>query len=566
MSVSSKPTTTTRNGLLTADLIAEWFTHFDAAIADSSQWLTELDTAIGDADHGIIIGRGASAVGALVRTEGYAGVGELLASISSTFAQSAGGAGGILFATFFQGLASHLDAKPEVSLVEFANAFDAGVSDIRVRGEASVGDKTMVDAFVPAAQALQLSVVSGATLPDALANAATAAASGRDASFSLVARRGRASYLGDRSANHLDPGAATVAILLESLARAAASHPHHQYGKKTMQHSRQFINRPDDVIDEALEGLAATHPALLRLDPAANLISRAEPAKGKVGLISGGGSGHEPLHAGFVGRGMLDVAVAGAVFASPTAQQVLAGMKLADSGAGVLQIVKNYTGDVLNFQIAAELAADDGTNVETVLVDDDLASESDNDGPGRRGTAAVITVEKVCGALAEQGVALSAIAETGRDIVARSRTLALTLDGCTHPGSSDAAFSLEPDEVEFGVGIHGERGTSRVPYADADTLTEQLVEPLVAAIGVQPGDQVIAIVNGLGGTYPLELSIVARRMHRVLQERGIVVARSLVGSFVTSLDMHGVSITLTAANEAILSAWDAPVRTPALSW
>ncbi|WP_104168862.1 dihydroxyacetone kinase subunit DhaK [Arthrobacter sp. SX1312] len=329
---------------------------------------------------------------------------------------------------------------------------------------------------------------------------------------------------------------------------------------------RQFINQPDHVISEALEGLAATYPHLLALDASASLISRVHPAHEKVGLVSGGGSGHEPLHAGLVGTGMLDVAVAGAVFASPTAQQVHAGTTLADGGAGVLQIVKNYTGDVLNFQIAAELAADDGTMVESVLVDDDLASDSENDGPGRRGTAAVITVEKICGALAEQGADLPTIAAVGRNVVARSRTLALTLDGCTHPGEISPAFTLNANEVEFGVGIHGERGTGRIPFAAADALTEQLVTPLVESLGLKTGQPVIAIVNGLGGTYPLELSIIARRMHEVLRGRGITVARSLVGSYVTSLDMHGVSITLTAADDNLIAGWDAPVRTPTLTW
>ncbi|MEY2848083.1 MAG: dihydroxyacetone kinase subunit DhaK [Actinomycetota bacterium] len=331
-------------------------------------------------------------------------------------------------------------------------------------------------------------------------------------------------------------------------------------------HRRQFINRPDDVILEALEGLVATHANVLALHHDSALISRSTKPVGKVGLVSGGGSGHEPLHAAFVGTGMLDVAVCGAVFASPTAGQVQAGTALADSGAGVLHIVKNYTGDVLNFQIAAELTAEDGTAVETVLVDDDLASDASTEGPGRRGTAAVIAVEKVCGALAEEGADLSTVASRGRDVVSRSRSLALALDACTHPGDSEPAFELSADEVEFGIGIHGERGTSRIPFATADELVEQLVSPLVSDLGLRRGASVIAIVNGLGGTYPIELSIVARQVHRLLAGHGVSVARSLAGSYVTSLDMHGVSITLTVADDELVRAWDAPVRTPALTW
>lgn len=329
---------------------------------------------------------------------------------------------------------------------------------------------------------------------------------------------------------------------------------------------RHIVNKPHDVINEALEGFALTYPELVTLNNENNLISRKNLTPGKVGLVSGGGSGHEPLHAGFVGSGMLDVAVCGAVFASPTADQVHAGTQLANTGAGVVQIVKNYTGDVLNFQIAAALADEDGFAVEQVLVDDDLASDNDSDGPGRRGTAAVVTVEKICGALAERGADASTIATRGRGVVARSRSLAIALDAGAHPGQSAAAFELQPHEVEFGVGIHGERGTGRIPYAPADDLVEQLVSPLVASLEIKRGQQVIAIVNGLGGAYPLELSIAARHVHNLLNNHGITVSRSLAGTYVSSLNMHGLSVTLTVADEELLSLWDDSVRTPALTW
>lgn len=329
---------------------------------------------------------------------------------------------------------------------------------------------------------------------------------------------------------------------------------------------RHIINNPHRVIDEALDGFALTYPELVTFNNEHNLISRKILTPGKVGLVSGGGSGHEPLHAGFVGSGMLDVAVCGAVFASPTADQVHAGTKLANTGAGVVQIIKNYTGDVLNFQIAASLADDDDAPVEQVLVDDDLASDNGNDGPGRRGTAAVVTVEKVCGALAERGADVSTIATRGRDVVARSRSLAIALDAGAHPGESSAAFELEPHQVEFGVGIHGERGIGRIAYAPADDLVEQLVTPLVNSLEVKRGQSVIAIVNGLGGAYPLELSIAARHVHNLLNGRGISVARSLAGTYVSSLNMHGLSVTLTVADDELVSLWDDTVRTAALTW
>jgi phosphoenolpyruvate---glycerone phosphotransferase subunit DhaK len=327
---------------------------------------------------------------------------------------------------------------------------------------------------------------------------------------------------------------------------------------------RQLVNDPEDVVPEALEGLALTHPGLLAYEPEAALVLRRTLTPGKVGLVSGGGSGHEPLHAGFVGTGMLDVAVAGAVFASPTALQVHAGTTAAEQGAGVLQVVKNYTGDVLNFRIAREIAADEGVEVAAVLVDDDLATTGLK--VGRRGTAAVVAVEKICGAAAEAGADLPTLAALGRRVVDASRSLALALAAGAHPGDAAPAFELPDDAVELGVGIHGERGTGRIGFGAADDLVDQLVDPLVADLGLVRSDPVIALVNGLGGTYPLQLSIAARRVHHRLQARGIRVARSLVGSYVTSLDMVGLSVTLVRADDELLRLWDAPVRTPALTW
>ena len=327
---------------------------------------------------------------------------------------------------------------------------------------------------------------------------------------------------------------------------------------------RQLINAPDDVIAEALEGLALTHPDLIAYEPAAALVRRRTPAPGKVGLVSGGGSGHEPLHAGFVGTGMLDVAVAGAVFASPTALQIHAGTSAAEQGAGVLQVVKNYTGDVLNFRIADEIAADEGIEVASVLVDDDIATTGSK--VGRRGTAAVVAVEKICGAAAEAGADLATLAALGRRVVGSSRSLALALAAGTRPGDATPAFELPDDLVELGVGIHGERGTGRIPFGTADALVDQLVEPLVTDLALDGSDPVIALVNGLGGTYPLQLSIAARRVHQGLGQRGVTVVRSLVGSYVTSLDMVGLSVTLVRADDQLLRLWEAPVRTPALTW
>jgi phosphoenolpyruvate---glycerone phosphotransferase subunit DhaK len=329
---------------------------------------------------------------------------------------------------------------------------------------------------------------------------------------------------------------------------------------------RQFVNDPHNHVSEALEGLELAYPGLVRFNREPAFVIRADDERGaKVGLISGGGSGHEPLHTGFVGRGMLDAAVPGAIFSSPTAEQVHAATVAVGSGSGVLHIVKNYTGDVMNFSIAAELAAADGVQVATVIVDDDLATEA-SEGPGRRGTAAVVAVEKICGAAAERGDGLAELAALGARVAGAGRTMALALEPLTHPGADRTSFDLGPDEVELGIGIHRERGVGRSEYAPAGELVELLTRPLVEALSLESGARVLTIVNGLGATHPLELMVVYRELRALLEGLGVTVERSLVGPYVTALDMGGCSITLLAVDDELLELWDAPVLTPALRW
>lgn len=331
---------------------------------------------------------------------------------------------------------------------------------------------------------------------------------------------------------------------------------------------RQFVNDPRDMVREALAGFERAQRGRVRWNRDPSFVVRTDIGdKRKVGLVSGGGSGHEPLHVGFIGAGMLDAACPGEVFASPTSWQIQSATEAVDTGDGVVHIVKNYTGDVLNFTIAAELAAESSVRVEQVLVDDDLATEvADGNGPGRRGTAAVIAVEKICGALAEQGADLATIAKFGRRVAENSRTMALALTACTHPGSGVRSFELPPDEVEFGVGIHGERGRGRIPYGPSRDLVNALTSPLVDAVNLHRGDRVIVIVNGLGSTHSLELHGIFGEVAAILDSAGIVIDRSLVGPYVTALDMAGASVTLIRSDDDIVRLWDAPVRTAALTW
>ncbi|GGN79682.1 dihydroxyacetone kinase subunit DhaK [Nocardia rhizosphaerihabitans] len=330
---------------------------------------------------------------------------------------------------------------------------------------------------------------------------------------------------------------------------------------------KKLINDPATVIHDALTGLAAAHPEL-RVDLDNRLVLRAEPpAPGKVALLSGGGSGHEPLHSGFVGLGMLDAACAGEVFTSPVPDQIVAATTAVDAGAGVLHLVKNYTGDVMNFEMAAELAAaETGATVLSVIIDDDVAVQDSLYTAGRRGVGGTVVAEKIAGAAAEQGRPLAAVAEVARTVNERTRSMGMALTSCTVPAAGKPTFVLGEDEMEVGVGIHGEPGRRRTALAPAKDVAAMLVEPILADLPFGRGDRVICFVNGLGGTPLLELYIVFGEVARILAAHGVEIARSLVGPYITSLEMAGCSVTLTKLDDDLLALWDAPVRTPALRW
>jgi dihydroxyacetone kinase-like protein len=330
---------------------------------------------------------------------------------------------------------------------------------------------------------------------------------------------------------------------------------------------KKLINRPEDVVKEALAGMAAAHPNLLKIDIEQQIIVRKDaPIPGKVGVISGGGSGHEPMHGGFVGRGMLDAACPGAVFTSPVPDQMLEATRAVNGGAGVLHVVKNYTGDVLNFEMAAELAAAEGIEVESVVTNDDVAVQDSLYTAGRRGVGVTVLLEKIVGGLAETGAPLAQVAELARKVNSQGRSMGMALTSCTVPTAGKPTFELGEDEMEIGIGIHGEPGRRRVKLAPADEITEMLANPVIEDLGLKSGDQVLAFVNGMGGTPLIELYVVFNALNRILQGKNITIARSLVGSYITSLEMAGCSITLVRLDDELMKYWDAPVLTPALRW
>ncbi|GAA1650133.1 dihydroxyacetone kinase subunit DhaK [Nonomuraea maheshkhaliensis] len=323
---------------------------------------------------------------------------------------------------------------------------------------------------------------------------------------------------------------------------------------------KKLLNTAESVVEDALNGMAAAHPSLRIRD---HVVYRAQgPRRGKVGLVSGGGSGHEPLHVGFVGHGMLDAACAGEIFTSPVPDPIIEATMRVDGGAGVLHIVKNYTGDVLNFEMAAELV--EGVEVASVLVDDDVAVQDSLYTAGRRGTGATLFVEKIAGALAEEGAPLAEVAAVAQEVDERSRSFGIALTSCTTPSAGKPTFDLPETEVELGIGIHGEPGRARVPLAPARELAGVAME---AVHRDQPlrGD-LLVMVNGMGGTPLMELYVVFAEVAAFIKGKGARVTRSLVGNYVTSLDMQGFSVSVCLLDDALTRLWDAPVETPALRW
>jgi phosphoenolpyruvate---glycerone phosphotransferase subunit DhaK len=326
---------------------------------------------------------------------------------------------------------------------------------------------------------------------------------------------------------------------------------------------KNLMNNVDSMLAESLQGFATAHSDIVALGNDAEFIRRKRNKPGKVALISGGGAGHEPLHAGFVGHGMLDAACPGQIFTSPTPNQMMNAAQSVDGGAGVLFIVKNYSGDMMNFQMAAEMLEQEN---EVVIVNDDVAVEDSTYTTGRRGVAGTLIVEKMLGAAAERGDSLQQLKALGDAVNKATASMGVALTSCTVPAAGKPTFQIANNEMEVGVGIHGEPGRRRVPLASADAIAEELTSAIVKDLELKAGQQVILLVNGFGGTPLLELYLMVNATSKILNKAGIEVARHLTGSYVTSLEMAGCSITATVVDAEMLKLWDAPVHTAALRW
>ncbi|MCT4509948.1 MAG: dihydroxyacetone kinase subunit DhaK [Tepidibacter sp.] len=328
---------------------------------------------------------------------------------------------------------------------------------------------------------------------------------------------------------------------------------------------KKIINSTEAIVNEMLEGIVKAHPEHIKRVEGFNVLTRVNsPIQGKVALISGGGSGHEPSHAGFVGKGMLDAAVAGEVFTSPTPDQVLEGIKAIGSDKGVLLVIKNYSGDVMNFEMAAEMAEMEGIKVDKVVVNDDVAVENSTYTTGRRGVAGTIFVHKIAGAAAEEGKSLEEVQKIAQKVVDNTRTMGMSLGACTVPAVGKPSFTLGEDEIEMGLGIHGEPGTHREKLSSADELTEYMLGKILEDMSIEKAEEVGVIVNGLGATPLMELYIVNKKLHSLLEEKEIKVNKTLIGNYMTSLEMPGFSISVIKLDEELKRLLNAEADTPAL--
>lgn len=330
---------------------------------------------------------------------------------------------------------------------------------------------------------------------------------------------------------------------------------------------KKLINKADDVVVEALRGMEKAHPDLLKVHYDPNFVVRADaPVKDKVAIVSGGGSGHEPLHGGFVGKGMLDAACPGEVFTSPTPDQMEEATKAVSGGKGVLHIVKNYSGDVMNFEMAADIAEGEGIEVASVVIDDDVAVKDSLYTEGRRGVGSTVFAEKLCGAAAEKGMSLKEVTDVANWVKNNGRSMGMALTSCTVPSAGKPTFELGADEIEVGIGIHGEPGRERMKQKSAKELVEMMGEAVVSDIPFKSGDDLIVMVNGMGGTPLIELYLLYNEVAAFAKAKGFKIARNLVGNYITSLEMQGYSLTMMKADSRMLELWDAPVLTPALKW
>ncbi len=531
--------------------------------------LNALDSAVGDGDHGDTLVRGFRAAARASQTE-FDDLGSLFEAVANALAEETGGAIGPLLATFFAEGVGVFGEKTAACLPDLIRFFKAGYAALVQVGGAQAGDKTLLDALHPAVETLQ--EAQKAVIADALEDAAAAAEKGAEETRHIRASSGRARFLGTRSEGHPDPGAVSFAMLLRALADIAAGlkvdppefdnlHCHAPVPK-----TGKFLNDPEDMISEDNRGLCLAYPDLVcRAD--SGVLVRAHPkASGKVGLAMGHGGGHTPSMGGFVGPGLLDADVYGPLFTCASGLKIARAIALADRGAGVVLLVSNHAGDVLNARMAIRRAEQEGREVAFVLSSDDIATATRERLLERRGLGGLLFALKVGGGAAEAGLDRSEVARLMRHTNERTATLAVASRPPQHPISGEPLFSLSEGQIEAGTGVHGEVGVYQGKLLPADDLIALILEKLLADIKPFLKDRVWVFLNGSGGTSQMELHILYQSVHDVLSENGICVAAGVVGSFFTTLEMGGFSLSLCVPDPSLEPHWQAPASAPAFRW
>lgn len=544
-----------------------WFSLVRAELAANKEMLNELDSAVGDGDHGHTVARAFAAAETAVIAP-HADLGTLFDAAAAALAESSGGAIGPLLASLFAEGGLVFKGMSEGETAVITQFFAGGLAAIQAVGGAKPGQKTMLDALAPAVETLQTHAQNNLTT--ALTAAAAAAEKGAIATRGMVAAHGRAHFLGDRSRGYQDAGATSMALMFAALLDAVngKTAPPAVPSTKTATSlpPGKLINHPDTMIAEELEGLALAFPRLVKLAQPDILIRAVPKAAGKVGVAIGHGGGHTPSMGGFVGRGLLDADVYGPVFTCAPGVRIAEAIKLADRGAGVVLLVSNHAGDVLNARLAARRAEQEGHQVEMVLLGDDIATAPREQFMERRGLGGLLFALKMGGAAAEAGANLAEVAQLMRKANERTATLMVSVRPPTHPATGQPLFVLEPGQIEVGSGVHGEAGIYRGEQLPADALIDMMLEKLVSDLESLHNGRVVTFLNGAGGTSLLELHILQRRVHQVLTGQNIEIADSVIGSYFTTQEMGGFSLSLCAIDDELYQQWDTAAAGPYFRW
>ena len=545
------------------------FFHLYLVIKANAIELNGLDAAVGDGDHGSTMQRGFTAA-ARVAVEEYPSIAELFESVSNTLAEQTGGAIGPLLAAFFSAGTTAFAGKSEVGLKEVTAFFKQGYDLVRAVGGAAPGDKTLLDALGPAVRVLEEH--PNATLAAGLNLAAIAAEEGAIKTKEMVASEGRARFLGERTLAHADPGATSFALLVKAFSDIAngltVAFPEELMTQIStdFQPTGAFINSPETMVTEDNRGLALAYPNLVRLTDDDVLVRVHPKPAGKVGLAIGQGGGHTPSMGGFVGPGLLDTDVYGPLFTCASGLKIAKAITAADTGAGVALLVSNHAGDVLNARLAQQKAQEKGIRVEFILSSDDVATAPREDYLRRRGLGGLLFPLKVGGGASEAGLGLGDVARLTRETNQRTATLGVASRAPRHPVTGKVLFDLPEGEIEVGTGVHGEIGVYRGDLMPADDLVRLVLEKLVADLEGYLTDKVYVFLNGSGGTSQMELHILFKSVHEQLAAQGLRTAGGVIGSYFTTLEMGGFSLSLCALPEEAIPYWDAPATSPAFYW